>query len=238
MEAFTVRENRNGGQPIITRGIIVSGRNRVSLGSIDREVFGIEHVPLSIDLQQKIGEDELIANASVMRAPTGLKFLATEKIEGDKAGAVLVRISVAPPDGHMTELTKPEITTQNCSYRGWTNNEPKVCEGCGLEYAEEKGNVPGPFKHPAAGHVQLYSEHLTHNIKTIGHSPHINKGHQTHNEMLLIMEPGARIRIAIMKDKQLVAEHVLVRTHTELAFALPGDIYLPSELAEANAAYV
>lgn len=237
MEGFTISSSKQGGAPEITRGITVMNRNRIALGSIDMEVIGTEHLPLSEELQNALNDERTLTNASVMRSPTSIKFLAVENIEKDKAGAVLVRINVAPPEGQTTIITKAETSTQKCSFQGWKNPEPKSCESCQLEYVPEDSDSTG-FIHPNSGHTRTYSEHLPHHVKVVSEAPHLNEGHLTHKEMVVILEPGARLRVATMAGVNVVSEHVLVRTHTELAFAAPGEIYLASELKEANAAYL
>ena len=118
MEAFTISSSNQGGAPEITKGIAIMNRNRIALGSIDMEVIGTEHLPLSKELQDTLSDERTLTNASVMRSPTSIKFLAVENLEQDKAGAVLVRINIAPPDGKTTIITKAETTTQKCSYQG------------------------------------------------------------------------------------------------------------------------
>lgn len=238
MHTFTVK-NPNPGSPAgVFHGIFTAERTRVSLGGIDKGPSGATHVPLSRKLQQELPEDRHIAAASVMRSATDLKFIAVENAMNDNAGAALVLINVEPAagPGKTVDITGVELHTQKCPGRGWTNAEPKSCEHCGMEYVKETPDAQA-FSHPQAGHVNYHRQHLSHHIKIVGEGSHIRDKEMTHRELLVIMEPGARVRIAMMEGTRTVSEQVLVRTHTELDFAQPGDIYLASELSEENAAY-
>lgn len=238
MEVFKVERDKPGGPVTITKGLAVAEVGRVALGSTDGAALGAEtHVPLSEALRDALGGRTLVENASVMRAPAGLKMVAKENVEKDREGAVLVLISVAPPDGHTTVLTRAEISTARCHSRGTTDTQARVCAECGLAYEAEDGGV---FRHPQSGMRSYYNEHLPHQIVEVGEGPHLAAGKQSHKDLLAIMLPGARLRIATVKEDggAVVEERVLVRTHTELGFATPGGFYLASELAEAHAEYV
>lgn len=237
METYTVR-NPNPGSPAgVYRGIFSTDRTRISLGGIDGGPAGATHIPLSLNLQNALPEDLHIAAASVMRSSTDLKFIAVEKAENENAGAALVLINVAPPEGKTLVITNTEINTHNCHGRGNTSVDPTVCQDCGKEYVKltEDASV---FTHPQSGHISYYRPHLCHRVKFVGEGSHIVARDMTHREMLVIMEPGARIRLATMDGNKTVAEQILVRTHTELSFAPAGNIYLASELSEEHAAYL
>jgi hypothetical protein len=237
MEVFSVKRENPGGPVTITRGLAVTEGGRIVLGSTDGAALGSEpHIPLSDALSGALGGRGLVENASVMRSPTSLKLLAKENVEKDRAGAVLVLVSVAPPEGHATVLTRAELAISRCHSRGTTDTKARTCDECGIAYAEE---CSGTFRHPQSGMRSFYNEHLPYQIVEVGEGPHVTAGRQTHKDLLAIMEPGARLRIAAVKnDGRVVEERVLVRTDTELGFAAAGGFYLASELAEAHAEYI
>jgi hypothetical protein len=242
MEIFNVHNKQPGGPVFIERGLAVTGGKHITLGSTDNQTVGNEtNVPFSTALQETLGvggEQARLTHASVMRSATSLKFLAKESIAGDKEGAVLVRICVSPAEGQTVVLTKAEVSTSRCYHRGNTDSAPKTCDDCSTAYVEEQPGS-GTFRHPNRGDRHYFAEHLPHQVSQIGEGAHLSVGRQTHKELLAVLEPGARLRIATLaEDKRVVEERVLVRTHTELDFARDGDVYLASELCETNAAYV
>lgn len=241
MEAFTVTAAEPGKPPLIRKGIRLSPEKRVTLGRLETKEPQAT-IPLSHALARSLPEGTTtVSNASVMRSGTELTFLATENVASDPSCAVLVMISVPPAPGGKTVITRAEISTSRCHYRGLSAQEEKACEECGTVYAPDpqtSAAASPSYRHPQSGHRRYYNEHLSHHVRTVAEASHLEAGHETHKDLLVVMTPGARVRIALITGGRPAEEFVLVRTHTELGFAHPGSVYLENELSEEHAAYI
>ena len=236
METFSIKNNRPGEPAAIFKGIAVREGSRIQIGGTDDSTFGAASVPLSAELQAALGGSGVLKNASVMKSPADFTFLAVENIEGDKKGAVLVHINVTPSDGDSIDITEAKIKSYRCILQGHPSFFGGTCDLCNVEYTRD--DTADTFTHPTFGQWVSYGEYFHTQVKEIGEGTRIVDGKGSHKELLLIMKPGARIRIALVRDGKAVSEQVLVRTHTELDFAAPGYTYLASELDESSAAYV
>lgn len=238
MKAFTVAER--GAGPTISEGVQITDGRHIYVGNgLGARGFGgrVVLVPLSTELVEEIAGAGRLTSASVMRSSTNVMILAKENREQDREGRVLVLIDVNPGEGLTTVITRAQMNVHKCPYRNWTDEAAKTCQECGTAYVEKKGEAG--FIHPQFGFQKFYSEHLSSEVVEVGEGHYGSDDGKSHRVLLLVVEVGARIRIARLDASgHELQSWVLVRTATELDFALPGEIHLASELTESVASYL